>query len=72
MANPNAVARTDEQNETMMLVRTADQTSGSFQIVSYHFRVKLSNGMVGKRAELKEKITLNRIGENTNMNNATT
>jgi len=50
------------ENETIRLVLAASHTSGSFQIVFYHLREKLPNGMVANRFVLKEKMTLTKIG----------
>ena len=58
--------------ETMILVRTASQTSGSFQMVSYQCQVNSPSGTVGKRCELNENTMLAKIGRKTKPNSSTT
>ena len=52
--------------DTIRLFNAACQMSGSFSIFTYHSVEKFPKGIVGKRCELNEKITLKKMGANTN------
>ena len=68
MQNPRKVATKAVQVETIMLLITACQTSGSLKIFSYHSVEKLPNGIVGNLWELKENTKLKAIGINIKIN----
>lgn len=69
---PSTVAIIAVEIETIKLFNAAFQMSGSLKIFTYHSVEKLPRGIVGKRCELKENTTLNKIGAKTKMKIATT